>query len=164
MSAKMNKKHIREVSQLELQGLAELAAPMMMSSAWASEPYDPNDEVARAKHEAEEAKREAEEKARQKQAESDFKDQVDRLLAIAYTEGRESAVSAEARRAITVRGYVLLGVVAAVVAMPLIGMLLKLNPQTFGAFIAPVTGIAGTVVGYWFGTVGQGTTPPEGQK
>jgi hypothetical protein len=43
-------------------------------------------------------------------------------------------------------------------------MLLQLDPQTFGAFIAPVTGIAGTIVGYWFGTVGQGTAQPHGQK
>jgi hypothetical protein len=138
---------------------------MSPRASWpASQPYRGDDEVERKKHEAEEAKRRAELEASLEQAESAFKEQLDRLLAIAFTEGAERAVSAEARRAINVRGYVLLGVVAAVVAMPLIGMLLKLNPQTFGAFIAPVTGIAGTVVGYWFGTVGQSTTQPHGQK
>jgi hypothetical protein len=41
------------------------------------------------------------------------------------------------------------------VGMPVIAMVTKLDPQTFGSYIAPVTGIAGTVVGYWFGTLGR---------
>jgi hypothetical protein len=35
--------------------------------------------------------------------------------------------------------------------MPIIAILIDLNPTDFGTYIAPVTGIAGTVVGYWFG-------------
>jgi hypothetical protein len=104
MSAEMKQTHIREVSQLELQGLAELAVPMVMNSkasAPASAPhYGDLDEVERAKFEAEEAQRLAELEARREQAEADFKKQLDRLLAIASTEGAERAVSAEARRAI----------------------------------------------------------------
>lgn len=46
----------------------------------------------------------------------------------------------------------LLLVVLAVVAMPVIAILIGLSPEDFGAYIAPVTGIAGTVVGYWFGS------------
>jgi hypothetical protein len=36
--------------------------------------------------------------------------------------------------------------------MPIIAMALRLDPTTFGSYLAPVTAIAGTIVGYWFGT------------
>jgi hypothetical protein len=110
------------------------------------------------KREAKAKERREQRQARQQQAESEFRATLDERIHKAYEQGAATAVSREAHRAITVRGYVLLGVVAAVVAMPLIGMLLQLDPQAFGAYIAPVTGITGTIVGYWFGTVGQGTT------
>jgi hypothetical protein len=32
-------------------------------------------------------------------------------------------------------------------------LLFDVDAESFGTYIAPVTGIAGTVVGYWFGTV-----------
>jgi multidrug efflux pump subunit AcrA (membrane-fusion protein) len=117
-----------------------------------------------AKWEKEQDKKVEEQKRRREQARTEFKQALDERLAAAFAAGAEDAVRAEARRAITVRGYVLLGVVAAVVAMPLIAMLLRLDPQAFGAYIAPVTGITGTIVGYWFGSVGQVTTQPQDQK
>jgi hypothetical protein len=79
-------------------------------------------------------------------------------LTRAYQQGSANAVSREALRAVSVRSHVLLGVVAAVVAMPRIATFFKLDPQALGAYIAPVTGITGTIVGYWFGAVAQGTT------
>lgn len=72
----------------------------------------------------------------------------------AYKKGRASAVSEEDRRATAFRGYALVGLLAAIVSMPLLAILVGIEPQAFGAYIAPVTGIAGTVVGYWFGSGG----------
>ena len=50
-----------------------------------------------------------------------------------------------------IRSYVLLAVVAAVVITPIYAMTVNINPQSFGQYIAPITGIAGTIIGYWFG-------------
>jgi hypothetical protein len=163
--------HGMEISDFELRSLTNLMHPPSMAEAaddWESPPAD-LDEAGRAKWRAEQEerreakwrKRREEADARQKQAESEFKAALDEKIKKAYEQGSANAVSREALRAISVRSYVLLGVVAAVVAMPLIGMLLHLDPQAFGAYIAPVTGITGTIVGYWFGTVGQGTTGPQ---
>jgi hypothetical protein len=132
------------VSQIEVRGLAALAAPIVEVANFAG--FEDSEE------------REAEAAARRASAEQAFRAELVGRLRDAFTAGAETAVSTEARRAVAVRGYVLLGVVAAVVSMPLIGMLFKLDPQAFGAYIAPITGIAGTIVGYWFGTVGQGAT------
>ena len=120
--------------------------------------WNAEQELKNAKAEAEYAKRKEEVERRRQQAEDRFKAALDERITRAYQQGSATAVSREALRAVSVRSYVLLGVVAAVVAMPLIGMIWHLDPQAFGAYIAPVTGITGTIVGYWFGTVGQGTT------
>lgn len=69
-----------------------------------------------------------------------------------FQEGGRLAFSEASRRAYQARSIVLLLVVLAVVAMPVIAILIGLSPEDFGAYIAPVTGIAGTVVGYWFGS------------
>jgi hypothetical protein len=177
--------NVREISQFELKTLTELGAASVPSRAGQTASTRPSpppgmDDAERVKWEAEQeeeaaklnaerAQREKEEELRRMEAAAAFKAALDDRLTKAFTEGAANAVSREAHRAISVRSYVLLGVVAAVVSMPLIGMLLHLDPQAFGAFIAPVTGIAGTIVGYWFGTVGQGTTgqgttQPQGKK
>ena len=161
------------ISNIELKALAELAASGLGRDI-EPESTPPLPEFKSSEEEKEwrqaqgieRDRRRRQAQLRQVQAESEFQKGLVDLLKDAFEAGAQRAVSTEARRAVTVRGYVLLGVVAAVVSMPLIGMLLKLNPDTFGAFIAPVTGIAGTIVGYWFGTVGQvsgqGTIqPPE---
>jgi uncharacterized BrkB/YihY/UPF0761 family membrane protein len=51
-----------------------------------------------------------------------------------------------------IRSIVLLLVVFALVATPL-GIVLRSNitPSDFAQYMAPVTGIAGTIIGYWFG-------------
>jgi hypothetical protein len=70
----------------------------------------------------------------------------------AYLKGRDDATDQQAQRAYFMRSAVLLLVVLAVVSLPIIAIGLHIDPQEFGAYVAPVTGIAGTVVGYWFGT------------
>jgi hypothetical protein len=66
-----------------------------------------------------------------------------------------------------VRSWVLLAIVVAIILMPIIGMIIGIQAQTFSQFIAPVTGIGGTVLGYWFGQRtsgdGLGSASPTGQ-
>jgi hypothetical protein len=57
----------------------------------------------------------------------------------------------QSARGESIRGWVLLAIVFAIILMPIIGMAVGIQAQTFSQFIAPVTGIGGTVLGYWFG-------------
>lgn len=78
-----------------------------------------------------------------------------------------SAAEAEARyqaqmqrlrmlsRADLFRAIALITVIVAIVATPIYAMTVKVTSQAFAAYIAPVTGIAGAVIGYWFGATGQ---------
>jgi hypothetical protein len=93
-----------------------------------------------------------EERRRREKALQSFKAVVLNREIDAYLKGVDSVTDRAAVRAYNTRSIVLLLVVLAVVAMPIIAILLKLAPADFGTFIAPVTGIAGTVVGYWFGS------------
>jgi lipopolysaccharide export LptBFGC system permease protein LptF len=102
---------------------------------------------------AERQKWEEELRAQAEQAFQSFRDEVLNREIDAYLKGADAVTNQAARTAYNTRSLVLLLVVLAVVVMPLIAMANGLNPQSFGAYIAPVTGIAGTVVGYWFGTV-----------
>jgi hypothetical protein len=61
-----------------------------------------------------------------------------------------------------VRSIVLYLVVFAIVATPLVIMILAvtlprsaISPHNFTQYIAPVTAIAGTILGYWFGRESQ---------
>jgi hypothetical protein len=81
--------------------------------------------------------------------------EISRRLDNAYRRGVASATDEQARSAYVWRGFVLLLVVLAVVSMPILAILIDLEPTDFGNYIAPVTGIAGTVVGYWFGQAGR---------
>jgi hypothetical protein len=76
----------------------------------------------------------------------------------AYLKGADTAIDREAKRAYNIRSIVLLLVVLAVVLMPVVAIIAGLSPQDFGSYIAPITAIAGTVVGYWFGERGRTTT------
>jgi len=49
------------------------------------------------------------------------------------------------------RGIALMLVVVAVVVYPMYALIVHINPATLSQVIAPITGIAGAVVGYWFG-------------
>jgi hypothetical protein len=67
----------------------------------------------------------------------------------------------------SIRSYVLLAVVAAVVATPIYAMTVNIDPQSFGQYISPITGIAGTIIGYWFGQRSGQTTvvsPPSAKE
>ena len=90
--------------------------------------------------------------ARNRAAEK-LREELARRLASAYEIGAARAIDQEAKRAYNVRSAVLLGVVLAVVIMPIVAIIADIDPQAFGTYIAPVTAIAGTVVGYWFGSV-----------
>jgi hypothetical protein len=58
-------------------------------------------------------------------------------------------------RAEFVRAIALVVVVVAIVATPIYAMAAKVVPEDFSTYIAPVTGIAGAVIGYWFGASGR---------
>jgi hypothetical protein len=91
--------------------------------------------------------------AKKKARLDEFTAAVNARLAKAYHDGASDAVDRADRSNFNARSITLYLVVLAVVAMPFIAMLAHLDPQTFGSYIAPVTGIAGTVVGYWFGAL-----------
>jgi hypothetical protein len=78
----------------------------------------------------------------------------------AYLKGVETTTDRANKRAVNMRSIVLLLVVLAVVAMPLYAIWRGLSPQDFGSYMAPVTGITGTVVGYWFGAGDRARTGP----
>jgi hypothetical protein len=162
------------VSNIEIEGLAKIALPIAQPRSESAGPAQPpshlkTDEERRNWQQAEQAKEDAADKRVREQAANAFRKELVQRLDDAFEAGAQHAVSAQARRSITVRGYVLYIIIAAVVAMPLLAMWLGLDPQAFGAFIAPVTGIAGTIVGYWFGSAGQSpsqgvTQPPGGEQ
>ncbi|GAA1035739.1 hypothetical protein GCM10009557_44520 [Virgisporangium ochraceum] len=111
---------------------------------------------------SDEEKREAEERDRQERIERQERQQkaaeefvlaLNARLREAYQEGADTAVDRADRNAWNARSITLYLVVLGVVAMPVIAMVTSLDPQAFGSYIAPVTGIAGTVVGYWFGAL-----------
>jgi hypothetical protein len=52
------------------------------------------------------------------------------------------------------RSWVLLLVIAGIVLTPIYAMIAGVEAEAFGKYIAPITGIAGTVIGYWFGQRG----------
>lgn len=66
----------------------------------------------------------------------------------------------ESLRSTNVRSWVLLAIVASIIVMPAVAMASGIAAQSFSQYIAPITGIAGTVLGYWFsqqnGSVFQG--------
>jgi hypothetical protein len=56
----------------------------------------------------------------------------------------------ESLRSTNVRSWVLLAIVASIIIMPAVAMASGVAAQSFSQYIAPITGIAGTVLGYWF--------------
>lgn len=60
----------------------------------------------------------------------------------------------QSARSTNVRSWVLLAIVASIILMPAIAMGVGIAPQSFSQYIAPITGIAGTVLGYWFSQQG----------
>jgi hypothetical protein len=50
-----------------------------------------------------------------------------------------------------VRSLVLVLVVLAIVCMPIVAMAIDIEPEEFLQYVAPVTAMTGTILGYWFG-------------
>lgn len=71
-----------------------------------------------------------------------------------YRAGCEDVGEAERRLEAWVRTAVLVIVVGAVAVISMVGLLRGLEAQQFTLYLAPLTGMAGTVIGYWFGTTG----------
>ncbi|MER7181710.1 hypothetical protein ABT404_19880 [Streptomyces hyaluromycini] len=61
------------------------------------------------------------------------------------------------RRAESIRGWALVAVVVAVVISPWVAMAANVAAEDFSMYMVPVTGIAGTIIGYWFGQGGSST-------
>jgi hypothetical protein len=144
------------LSELESGALVEVAGSVVfLSRSTGEEPYfaPGASEEDRRKAEEEDRKRKAERETKRKEALDQFVNAVNERLAGAYNAGANAAIDRADRNNFNARSVTLYLVVLAVVAMPAIAMIINLNPQTFGSYIAPVTGIAGTVVGYWFGTL-----------
>lgn len=55
------------------------------------------------------------------------------------------------RRAEGVRGWALVAVVFAIIASPWVAMIAGVAAKDFSLYVTPVTGIAGAIIGYWFG-------------
>ncbi|NUR03912.1 MAG: hypothetical protein HOY79_47605 [Streptomyces sp.] len=55
------------------------------------------------------------------------------------------------RRAEGVRGWALVAVVFAIIASPWVAMIADVAARDFSLYVTPVTGIAGAIIGYWFG-------------
>ena len=52
----------------------------------------------------------------------------------------------------TLRAVLTIGLTFSVVVMVFVGVILRLPPADFAQYIAPLTGIAGLALGYWFGS------------
>jgi hypothetical protein len=77
----------------------------------------------------------------------------------AYLRGVDETLEAEGRSRYNTRSIALILVLVVLVAMPIIAIASNIDPERFGSYIAPVTGIAGTVVGYWFTSAGRSERP-----
>ncbi len=64
------------------------------------------------------------------------------------------------RRAEGVRGWALVAVVFAIIASPWVAMIAGVAAKDFSLYVTPVTGIAGAIIGYWFGQGQQNPLQP----
>jgi hypothetical protein len=87
----------------------------------------------------------------QRKALQKFRDELLDREREAFCKGADSVSNRRALFASEVRSFILLLVVLGVLSMPFIAIWKDLPPEHFGTLIAPVTALAGTVVGYWFG-------------
>jgi hypothetical protein len=127
---------------VDLEGLAKLGSSTI---EWASE-------AVAGETPAQQELRETQERVRRFRAQTQFRDEIRRRHDEAYDAGADAASDKASRKAANARSLALYLVVLAVVLMPFTAILIGLEPEAFGAYIAPITAIAGTVVGYWFGT------------
>jgi hypothetical protein len=92
---------------------------------------------------------------RLEQAKSEAHRTIGAQVEAIYQAGCDDAAAAERRMEALVRTAVLVVVVAAVAALSIAALVLRLDAQQFTVYLAPVTGMAGTVLGYWFGAAGR---------
>jgi hypothetical protein len=64
------------------------------------------------------------------------------------------------RRAEGIRGWALVAVVFAIIASPWVAMIADVAAKDFSLYVTPVTGIAGAIIGYWFGQGQQNPLQP----
>lgn len=64
------------------------------------------------------------------------------------------------RRAEGIRGWALVAVVFAIIASPWVAMVAGVAAKDFALYVTPVTGIAGAIIGYWFGQGQQNPLQP----
>ena len=62
------------------------------------------------------------------------------------------------------RGLSLMLVVIALVLYPLYALIFKIGGSTLSEVVAPVTGIAGAIVGYWFGQASRRIQSPSAHQ
>ena len=149
------KLHPPAVSQLEVDALTGQAVRASMRGTGPGPYYEPGaseeeKERSRLEYAMEAEKAESERLA----AEENFRSALDEKLVAAFHQGVDQAVDRAELNAWNARSVALYLLVLAVVMMPPIAMIIGLEPEAFGSYIAPVTAIAGTVVGYWFGSGG----------
>jgi hypothetical protein len=80
----------------------------------------------------------------------DLPGQADSRIGPASAEDRRLADRIAARSE-AVRGIILFLVVLTIVVAAFWAMINETDTKDFAAYMAPVTGLAGTIVGYWFG-------------
>jgi hypothetical protein len=127
------------LSEFESSALASVAAQAVgygIRKVSAGPPFDASEEEKRKYREEEQQRREKEEVER-KEAIEKFAAAVNERLAKAYDAGANAAVERADRSNFNARSITLYLVVLAVVAMPVIAMIIKLNPQTFGKLHRP---------------------------
>ena len=66
--------------------------------------------------------------------------------------GRRGSSAVHPVSGATLRAWLTIGLTVAVVVMVFMGVILRLPPGDFSQYIAPLTGIAGLALGYWFGS------------
>lgn len=109
----------------------------------------------------------SDERIQAQQAEQIAAVEAQRAQQIAAVENERTRVIHEhlrqLRRGDWVRSLALFIVVAAIVAMPFWAIIRSFSPKStpaeFAQYIAPITGIAGAVIGYWFGNRSDTNTP-----
>lgn len=94
---------------------------------------------------------------RLEQAKNDAHRKIGAQVEAIYEAGCDDAVQAERRLEARVRTAVLVMVVAVVAVLSVLALVMRLDAQQFTLYLAPVTGMAGTVLGYWFGAAGRRT-------
>jgi hypothetical protein len=60
--------------------------------------------------------------------------------------------AAHPRTGASLRAFVTMSLISAIIVTVLLGILLRLPTEAFAAYIAPLSALAGTALGYWFGS------------